>query len=326
MDGAVNERPDLSIVLVNWNVRDLLRRCLQSIEEEPGTLPTREIIVVDCASSDGSTDMVRREFPGVRLIASPDNLGYARGSNAGAAQATGRYLMIMNPDTEVVQGGLMTLVRYMDEHPNVGAAGPQLRYADGSLQSSRRRFPTLATAFWESTLLHQWFPDNRFARWYHVAEQPPAAVPPCGDVAQAVDWLVGAVLLIRRDAWERVGPLDEGYFMYFEELDWCRRCRAAGWEIHYVPQAQVVHHEGKSSEQVVAARTIRFQRSKVRYFGKYHGALWGQVIRLFLLATFGVQLAEETTKWLVGHKRPLRRERISVYWQVLRSRLSGGKP
>jgi hypothetical protein len=319
MPASANSRPDLSIVVVNWNVRDLLRRCLQSMSGDPTTAPAREIIVVDCVSTDGSAEMVQHEFPDVRLIASPENLGYARGSNTGAAQATGRYLMIMNPDTEIVDQALATLVRYMDDHPAVGAAGPQLRYADGSLQPSRRRFPTLATGFWESTLLHQWFPLNPFARRYHMADRPP-------DTPQAVDWLVGAALLIRRAAWEQVGPLDEGYFMYFEELDWCRRCRSAGWEIHYVPQALVIHHEGKSSGQVVVARTIRFQRSKVRYFGKYFGAFWGEIIRLFLLVTFGVQLAEETFKWLAGHKRALRRERMSVYWRVLRSGLSGAQP
>ena len=310
---------DLSVVVVSWNVRHLLRRCLQSLLGDADSALAREVFVVDCASADGSAEMVRREFPDVRLIASADNLGYARGSNAGAAQATGRHLMILNPDTELVGDALGTLVRYMDEHPAVGAAGPQLRYADGNLQSSRRRFPTLATAFWESTLLHQWFPHNPFARRYHMADRSPG-------LPQVVDWLVGAALMIRRPAWEQVGPLDEGYFMYFEELDWCRRCHAAGWEIHYVPQAQIIHHEGKSSEQVVAARTIRFQRSKVRYFGKYYGAFWGQVIRVFLLVTFGVQLVEETLKWLAGHKRALRRERMSVYWQVLRSGLSGAQP
>ena len=315
MEARLTSAADVSIVVVSWNVRHLLRRCLQSLLGDAGSTVAREVVVVDCASADGSAEMVRREFPEVRLIASAENLGYARGCNAGAAQATGRYLMILNPDTELVDDALGTLVRYMDEHPAVGAAGPQLRYADGNLQSSRRRFPTLATAFWESTLIHQWFPHNPCARRYHMADRSP-------DLAQAVDWLVGAALMVRRPAWEQVGPLDEGYFMYFEELDWCRRCRSAGWETHYVPTAQVIHHEGKSSQQVMTARTIRFQRSKIRYFSKYHGAGWGHAIRLFLLATFAVQLAEETFKALLGHKRALRRERMTVYWQVLRSCLS----
>ena len=308
---------DLSIVIVNWNVRELLRRCLSSLGRGEARLAptfTTEVIVVDSASSDGSVEMVRREFPAVRLIASDENLGYSRGNNRGAAEAGGRYLLLLNPDTEVVGDALATMARYLDAHPAVGVVGPQLRYPDGTLQSSRRRFPTLATAFCESTLLHQWFPENQVARRYHLADRP-------ADTPQAVDWLVGAALMIRREVWRQVGPLDEGFFMYFEELDWCRRCRAAGWEIHYLPAAQTIHHEGKSSEQIVAARTIRFQCSKIRYSRKYYGAGWAWIIRLFLLATFAFQLAEESFKWLVGHRRPLRRERIAAYAEVLRSGL-----
>lgn len=309
---------DLSIVIVNWNVCDLLRRCLLSLDRQgansSATLST-EVIVADCASSDGSVEMVRREFPRVRLFASDENLGYARGNNLGMAETRGRYALLLNPDTELVGDALATMVRYMDEHPAVGVLGPALRYPDGALQSSRRRFPTLATAFCESTLLHQWFPNNRVARRYHLADRP-------ADLPQPVDWLVGAALMIRREAWQRVGPLDEGFFMYFEELDWCRRCRAAGWEIHYLPGAEIIHYEGKSSEQVATARTIRFQRSKLRYYRKYYAAGWALLIRFFLLGTFAFQLIEESLKWLLGHKRALRRERIASHWQVLKSGLA----
>jgi hypothetical protein len=307
---------DLSVVIVNWNVRDLLRRCLLSLGRGEAPLaPTIEVMVVDCASLDGSADMVQREFPRVRLIASQENLGYARGNNMGMVEASGRYALILNPDTELVGDALASMVRYLEEHPGVGALGPQLCYPDGTLQPSRRRFPSLATAFWESTLLHQWFPDNRVVHRYYLADRP-------ADVPQPVDWLVGAALMIRREAWQQAGPLDEGFFMYFEELDWCRRCRAAGWEIHYLPAAEVIHYEGKSSEQVATARTIRFQRSKIRYYDKYYGAGWGLAIRLFLLLTFAIQLGEESLKWLVGHKRALRRERVLSHWQVLRSGLA----
>lgn len=311
---------DLSIVVVNWNVCDLLQRCLWSLSgAEAYSAPefTSEVIVVDCASSDGSVEMVRREFPWVRLIASGENLGYARGNNQGVAGAGGRYLLILNPDTEIVGDALVMMIRYLEEHPAVGVVGPQLCNPDGTLQPSRRRFPTLATAFCESTLLQQWFPSNRFARRYYLDDRP-------ADTTQAVDWLVGAALMIRRETWRQVGPLDEDFFMYFEELDWCRRCRMAGWEIHYLPAAEIIHHEGKSSEQVVAARTIRFQRSKIHYFRKYYGKGWGWVVRLFLLGTFAFQLVEESLKWLVGHRRPLRRERMAAYWQVLRSGLGSG--
>jgi hypothetical protein len=313
---------DLSIIIVNWNVRDLLQRCLLSItHQQPIPL---EAIVVDSASSDGSVEMVQREFPQVKIVAHTQNLGYACGNNLGMEHATGRYLMILNPDTEVVDDALTTMVRYLDAHPEVGAVGPQLRYPNGTLQPSRRRFPTPTTAFWESTLLHQWFPNNRYARRYHMADEPAEASAPSRDKEkpQAVDWLVGAALMMRRATWRQVGPLDEDFFMYFEELDWCRRCQAVGWQIHYLPTARIIHHEGKSSEQVVAARAARFQCSKIRYFTKYHGLFWGQTIRLFLLATYGVQLVEESLKWLTGHRRALRSQRISAYWQVLRSRLT----
>jgi N-acetylglucosaminyl-diphospho-decaprenol L-rhamnosyltransferase len=312
---------ELSVVIVNWNVCDLLRRCLFSLSTGDigfSSAFNREIIVVDCASSDGSVDMVRHEFPCVRVIASHENLGYARGNNVGMTKARGRYALLLNPDTEVVDDALAKMVRYLDEHPTIGVLGPALRYPDGCLQSSRRRFPTLATAFFESTLLHQWFPNNRVARHYHLADR-------AGDGPQSVDWLVGAALMIRREAWQAVGPLDEGFFMYFEELDWCRRCRTAGWDIHYLPAAQIIHHEGRSSEQVVTERTIRFQRSKIRYYRKYYGAGWALVIWLFLLATFTIQLGDESLKWLVGHKRELRRERIAAYWKVLRSALATDK-
>ncbi|MEM4724027.1 MAG: glycosyltransferase family 2 protein, partial [Candidatus Hadarchaeum sp.] len=136
-----------------------------------------------------------------------------------------------------------------------------------------------------------------------------------------VDWVTGACLLIRRQAWEQVGPLDEGFFMYSEELDWCRRLKKAGWRVVYIPWAEIIHHEGQSSSQVVPARHIYFQSSKVRYFRKHHGLLAGEILRFFLLATYVYQLLMESIKWLVGHKRPLRRERIIAYLQVLRSRL-----
>jgi hypothetical protein len=136
-----------------------------------------------------------------------------------------------------------------------------------------------------------------------------------------VDWITGAAMLARREAIDEVGLMDEGYFMYSEELDWCRRFREAGWRVVYLPTAQIVHHVGKSSEQVVAARHIHFQTSKVHYFRKYHGALMAEWLRLFLLANYVWQLGLEGVKWLVGHKRALRAQRIEAYRQVLRSGL-----
>jgi hypothetical protein len=300
----------ISIIIVNWNVKDLLRDCLESIFA--GDIhKAPEVIVVDNASGDGSAEMVEREFPQVKLIASAENLGYAGGNNLGALRASGDFLFILNPDTRLVGDALTRLRDYLLAHPKVGAVGPQLLWPDGSVQSSRRRFPTVASMFLESTLLEQWFPGNRAARRYRFEDTSPTGPAP-------VDWVMGAALFIRREAWQAVGPLDETLFMYFEETDWCRRCFEAGWRVHYLPEAKVIHYEGQSSKQVVAARILRFQRSKIRYAEKWLGRKWAVAARLFLWATFAFQWLEETAKWLIGHKRPLRRERMTAYRQVLR--------
>ena len=310
---------DLSIVILSWNVRDLLRQCLESVASGhplPANSPllVTEIIVVDNASSDGSVEMVHAEFPAVRLIANQTNRGYTGGNNDGIAAATGRYVMILNPDTRVLDDALAALVSYADVHPDVGVVGPQLLNSDGSVQSSRRRFPTLITGLFESTWLEPLAPRDVLRR-YNVLDQP-------DDAIQEVDWLFGACFLVRREVIQQVGALDEGFFMYSEEMDWCRRIRQAGWKVVYLPEAQVIHYGGKSSDQVAAQRHIYFQTSKVRYFRKHHGALTAGVLRVALLAMYAWQLVLEAAKGVLGHKRTLRRERVRAYWQVLRSRLT----
>ncbi len=308
---------DLSILIVNWNVRDLLRRCIQSVlaHPPPGSL---EIIVVDNGSTDGSVEMVRAEFPQVHLIANPDNRGFTAANNQGLAVAQGRYVLLLNPDTEVVGDALTTMGALADAHPDVGVVGPQLLNPDGTVQSSRRRFPTLMTALLESTWLQPWAPRRLLARYYVLDRSD--------DEVQDVDWVTGAALMARREAIEQVGPLDEGFFMYSEELDWCRRFREAGWRVVYLPTARVIHHEGKSSEQVLPARHIHFQTSKVRYFRKYHGPVAAEVLRLVLLGNYLGQIGLEGAKWLLGHKRPLRAGRIAAYRQVVRALGRGTGP
>ena len=258
--------------------------------------------------------MIEEEFPEVRLIANSENVGFTVGNNQGITASRGRYVLLLNPDTEIVGNALATMVEYMDHHPRVGALGPQLLNPDGSIQSSRRRFPTLATAFLESTILQQWFPDNAVLRRYYILDR-------LDDEVQEVDWVTGACLLARREAIEEVGLLDEGFFMYSEELDWCRRAKGRGWKVIYLPTARVIHYGAQSSEQVKSFQHIQFQRSKIRYFRKHHGLWQAEVLRLFILATYLYQLIVEALKWLVRHKRPLRAARVKSYWQVLRSRL-----
>ena len=257
--------------------------------------------------------MVREAFPQVRLIANPDNRGFPAANNQGIEVSRGRYVLLLNPDTEVVGDALVTMVAFADAHTDVGVVGPQLLNPDGSVQSSRRRFPTLATAFFESTWL-QPYASRRLLERYYVLDRP-------DDEVQEVDWVTGAALMARREAIEQVGPLDEGFFMYSEELDWCRRFKEAGWRVVYLPTAHIIHHVGKSSEQVLPARHIHFQTSKVRYFRKYHGPVAAELLRWFLLGNYLWQVGLEAGKWLVGHKRSLRAQRLGAYWQVLRSGL-----
>lgn len=321
---------DVSFIIVSWNVCELLRRCLLSIREQAaGGRQTvddseqtasqarslsSEIWVVDNASTDGTVDMLRREFPSVRIIANAENVGFTRGNNQALAVAQGRYLFLLNPDTELRPGALAALVSYMQANPRAGILGPRLVYGDGSLQSSRRRFPTLATAFVESTRLQQWFPRNRVLARYYMLDTP-------DDATQPVDWINGSAMFVRRAVYDTVGGLDERFFMYSEELDWCYRAKGAGWQIVYLPGAQVTHYEGKSSEQAVARRDIYFHSSKIHFFEKYRGPFVAGVLRVYLLLMFAFQLVEEGLKWLVGHKRPLRAERIRAYSQVLSSGL-----
>lgn len=313
---------DLSIIIVNWNVRDLLGRCLDSILRDAGSpcpgvwqMPsshyTFEVLVVDSASSDGSPDMVRAQYPSVRLFDSQNNLGYTGGNNLGMRESRGRYLLLLNPDTEIVGDALAGMVSAMESQPQLGVVGPQLRYADGSIQPSRRRFPTLRTAFVDSTFLAKWFPNLPELQRYKMSDHTP-------DEASTVDWLVGACLLVRREVVDEVGYLDESYFMYSEELDWQKRIRDAGWVVAYVPTAQVIHYEGKSSEQAGAATHIRFARSKIHYFRKHHGLLVAILVRGWLIANYLYEWSAEAIKWVLGHKRDLRRARVRAYAEVLR--------
>ena len=304
--------PELSIIIVSWNVRELLRACLASL---PPADPRVEVIVVDSASTDGTPSMVAADFPTVHLITSSENLGYSRGNNVGLQAARGRCLFILNPDTQILGDALAEMQRYLDAHLDVGLVGPQLLWPEGGAQSTRRRFPPLALTFFESTWLQRLAPRG-WLRRYYTEDLPP-------DAPAEVDWVVGAALFVRRAAWEQVGGLDEGFFMYSEELDWQRRMRVAGWRIVHLPAARIIHAEARSSAQVPAATHIRFNTSKVRYVRKYHGALAAGVLRWWLLAQFAAQLVIEAAKGALGHKRALRQERVAAYRAVLRSGLRG---
>ncbi|HEY3229131.1 MAG TPA: glycosyltransferase family 2 protein [Roseiflexaceae bacterium] len=339
--------PTLAMIIVSWNTRDLLRRCIESVHASlRGSEIDYTVVVVDNASIDGTPAMLRAEHPELLLLEPRRNLGFAGGNNLALRRVLSSvgaenpklktqnskldYVLLLNPDTEVVGDAIPRLVRYLDAHPDVAVVGPKLRYPDGSAQPSRRRFPTRMTYFWESTPLETRWPTNPWARRYCYADTP-------DDVEQEVDWLVGAALLVRRSVIERAGLLDASFAMYSEELEWQRRIRRLeirDWrlsstpqspisnlqstKITYLPDAVIIHHEGKSSEQSLARRYLDFQRSRLRDARMVYGERFAAALRLFLRAAYGAELAVEAAKWLLGHKRALRARRVGVYWQVMR--------
>jgi hypothetical protein len=307
------DAPLVSVVVVSWNVRDLLRACLRSIVDDEHARRC-EVIVIDNASADGSAEMVESEFPAVQLIRNASNRGFTAANNQGALAARGQHLFFLNPDAEVHPGAIGALVGFLEEHQAAGAVGPRLRYGDGSPQPSRRRFPTPATALMESSPVAWHWPDNPWSRRLHMADLP-------AEDCQPVDWLVGAALMVRAVAFLQTGGFDEGFFMYSEETDLCYRLRTLGWEIVYVPEAVVTHHEARSSDQAVASRHVNFQTSKLRYHRKTSGPLTAAALRFTLLGMFAVEWSLEGAKWMAGSKRDLRRQRLEAYAAVLRSGL-----
>ncbi|MBN1680441.1 MAG: glycosyltransferase family 2 protein [Anaerolineae bacterium] len=318
---------DLSIIIVSWNVSGLLADCLDSIAAAPvrrtapdGTLhgdsgPSVEVIVIDSASQDDSVAVVRDRFPWVHLITETTNIGFTRANNIGLAQARGRCVFLLNPDTLVHKNTLPALLDYLDTHPDVGIVGPQVLNADGTHQSTRRRFPTVWTGIFESTWLQGYAPRRVLTRFYA------SDLPDDGTVD--VDWVQGCALMARRAVYDQIGGLDTGYVMYSEELDWCKRARLAGWRVVYAGHTTITHYGGKSSEQVDAPRHIYFQQSKLRYFQKYHGRGVSFALRLFLLLSYGFQIIQESGKALLKNKPAMRRQRVTTYLRVLWALASG---
>lgn len=255
-----NTPPDLSVVIVNWNTRELLRDCLASVPQGVSPGHMIEVWVVDNASRDESAAMVTACFPHVRLIANTENAGFARANNQAIRQATGRHVLLLNSDTKVLPGALSAMVGFLDAHPDAGAVGSRLLNSDGTTQRSCWNFyPSLATV--ASDALYLWrlpFVKN----WVRGHEQSLAA--PTGPVA--VKHLLGACLMVRRAVLDAVGLMDDGYFMYLEETDWCRRMDAAGWQIYYLPTVSIVHYGQQSSGLAPDRANADWCRSLCRFY------------------------------------------------------------
>ncbi len=270
---------DLSICIVSWNVSKDLASCLTSLYAQDCAI-TFETIVVDNASDDDTVRMLAQRFPQVSVIANTDNLGFAAANNQAIRIAKGRYVMLLNPDTTVHDGALDTAVRFMDQHPDVGIAGLKLIYPDGSLQLSCRSFPNPWAALWRGTPLARLCPNNRFAREYTLADW-------AHDEVRDVDWVSGAAMVVRREAIDQAGLLDERFFMYSEDVDWCKRMWDAGWRVTYLPDAVVTHIVGRSSDHAVIPMVAQAHRSMYRLYLKHFVGRWPSWMRPLEKAVIG---------------------------------------
>ncbi|CUS98935.1 Glycosyltransferase, GT2 family [Candidatus Kryptonium thompsonii] len=233
---------DLSIIIVNYNVKDFLENALRSIEKAIEGI-SAEVFVVDNASEDGSVEMVKQKFPWVKVIANKQNLGFAKANNQALKIAKGKYILLINPDTIVQEDTFKVLISFFESHPECGMAGCKILNPDGTLQlACRRSFPTPWVAFTKMVGLSTLFPKSKIFAKYNLTYLDP-------DVITEVDAVSGSFMMIRREVYEQVGGLDDDFFMYGEDIDWCYRIKKAGWKIYYVPLTQIIHFKGESTRR-----------------------------------------------------------------------------
>lgn len=268
---AEGSAPRVSIVVLSWNTRALLLACLRSLREVADELPF-EVIVVDNASEDGSADAVAAGFPEVQLVRNAANEGYAIGNNIGAARARGEYLLLLNSDTEMAPGVLTTLTTFLDEHPGHAACAPRLNHPDGRPQLSCKRFPTLLTAVFFDTVFDRWFPANKTIPRYFMRDFDHTT-------SRDVDQPPGAAVMLRRALWERMGGFDPELWLFFNDVDLCRRLAAEGYKTAYVAEAAILHHEGASTSQFPRFAAL-WHRNRLAYYRKTFGLPGALLARL----------------------------------------------
>jgi N-acetylglucosaminyl-diphospho-decaprenol L-rhamnosyltransferase len=264
----------LSIIIVNWNTCDLLVQCLDSVfhsSPESGL----EVIVVDNASDDDSVATVSGKFPSVKLIQNQENLGFARANNLAIPACQGEYILLLNSDTVVPTGALSMMIDTLDVHPKVGAVGPKLTNLDGSFQASYANFPSLSSEFLLVTGLSRWV----------IGKYAPSPDPMPGEEPRPVDWVAGAALMVRKLAIDQIGLMNESYFFYSEETEWCWRLWKARWEVWYLPQVEITHLGGGSSRLRALESYKNLYASKIRFFSDVYGFQDARRLQVLLLAT-----------------------------------------
>lgn len=252
----------VSVIIVSWNARDYLAQCLSSLSSEVCQYPM-EIIVVDNASSDGSPDYVESNYSNVHLIRNVENLGFAKANNIGISLSTGKYLCFVNSDVKVLPDCITRLVEYCEEHPEIGMVGPRIIGGDGQLQRSCRGFPTVWNTFCRALALDGIFKNLQMFTGYSLRYWTQNSL-------REVDILIGCFWLIRRQALEQVGLLDETFFIYGEDMDWCRRFWGKGWLVVFLPSAEAIHYGGGSSSNAPIRFYIEKQKADLQYWKKYH--------------------------------------------------------
>jgi GT2 family glycosyltransferase len=295
----------LSIIIVNWNTRELLKQCLTSVY---ANLPSGayEVWVVDNASKDGSSEMVRGHFPQVKLVNNAVNSGFAYANNLALRQAAGEYALLLNSDTIVKPNTLEALVRFMDEHPEAGAVGSRLLNPDGSLQVSCYVQPTLKNEFLRMLHLDGVVPGSRYKMSTWEVEK-----------AREVDIVQGASLVLRSQTLEEVGLLDEDFFMYSEDYDLCYRIKKAGWRLYWVPWSEVIHFGGQSTRQVAADMFLRLYQSKLLCMRKHYGAPAAAAYKSILLISALFRLSVTPLAWLVPPQERQRHRFLSENYRRL---------
>lgn len=299
-------RPDVSVVIVNWNTRDLLQQTLTTLYKET-TSTSFETIVVDNGSVDGSADLVRREWPQVCLVASPTNLGFAAGNNLGFRECRGRYILLLNSDTIILPSTVGGMAQFLDGHPDTGCVGCLHLNDDGSLQRSTGDFPNFIEDSLFYTDLYRIPPVRAYLRrrfiWWGDHER-----------VREVDWVNGACMMVRREVVEQIGGLDEGYFIYGEEVDWCYCMREAGFRVYFTPEAEVIHLGGKAMDRVPADRIVLKYTSQYRFYRKYY-PLWHRLVLRAAVTAFA--LVRIVLLFFLLVVAPFRKFRSRAKWELL---------
>jgi len=267
---------EISVVIPSWNTRDYLRACLETLRAAPK--PTMELIVVDNGSEDGSAELVTELEPDATLIGNARNEGFARACNQGMRVARGRYVLLLNTDTEIRGDALRLLYEFLEEHREYAAVAPRLVHPDGSTQRTVQEFPNLKTALFFSTPLERWFPKSRELRRYFMRDWDQAS-------SRDVDQPPAACLLIRKEVLDEIGLFDEELWLFYNDVDLARRVKAAGWKTRYLAEAEVVHHVGGSTSKF-AGFVPEWQKNRLAYYRKHHGRLAGWWVKACVVLTF----------------------------------------